>query len=173
MSGSGTVKGNFKSNEKYPTPSIMQTFRNMSQTDWLYKAASYYDRAISYLQLYLRQALPRHETSSTNSISPSDLAGPRSATAGVRLTKWTLVASIVSDDQSLATAKNYQETPTLNETLEGRLRAQMRSIQCESWEAYLRGSIQLPNIDWNANQDLAPLTDSKAKGRRGRKGRCG
>jgi hypothetical protein len=76
--------GNFKSNGKNPTPSIMQTFRNVSQTGWLYKAASYYDRAISYLQLYLRQALPRQETDSANDISPTNLPGPDSATVGVR-----------------------------------------------------------------------------------------
>jgi hypothetical protein len=67
-------EGNSRLDGNYRTPSVMQTFRDASQTDWLYKAASYYDRAISYLQLYLRQALPRHETASDGI----------SATAGVR-----------------------------------------------------------------------------------------
>jgi hypothetical protein len=39
----------------------------------------------------------------------------------------------------------------------------MRLIERESWEACLRGSVQLLNLDWNANRDLAPLTGSKSK----------
>lgn len=104
--------GNSKSNEKYPTPSIMQTFRNVSQTDWLYKAASYYDRAISYLQLYLRQALPRHETNSTNDISPTNLPGPDSATASVR---GSFHISIAHETRDIATRPFSQ--PMLDDLL--------------------------------------------------------
>jgi hypothetical protein len=62
--------------DKYSTPSIMQLYGHSTQVDRLYKAASYYDRAISYLQLYLRQALPRHETTFVADNPTSNIAMP-------------------------------------------------------------------------------------------------
>lgn len=55
-------------------PATTQISGDAAKTDWSYKAATYYDRAISYLQLYLRQALPSHETTSSDGIQASGVA---------------------------------------------------------------------------------------------------
>jgi hypothetical protein len=57
--------------DKYSFPSVMQLYGYSTQVDWLYKAATYYDRAISSLQLYLRQALPGHETTFVDDNPPA------------------------------------------------------------------------------------------------------
>ena len=73
------------------------------------------------------------------------------------LAKLTTVVAIVSDDRSVAAATEKQETSTLQRDAGKAALAQMRPMERESWEAYLRRLIQLPYMHWNANQDLAPL----------------
>jgi hypothetical protein len=66
--------------------------------------------------------------------------------------------AIVSDDRSGPAATEEQGTSTLQRAVGKAALAQMRPMERESWEAYLREAIQLPYIDWNVNQDLAPLS---------------
>jgi hypothetical protein len=41
--------------------------------------------------------------------------------------------------------------------------AQMRPLEYESWKAYLEGCIKLPNIDWEMNQDITPVSEKALK----------
>jgi hypothetical protein len=86
-----------RSGEKCSTPSIMQLYSHSKQVDWLYKAASYYDRAISYLQLYLRQALPRHETAFVGDKPPTNIAIPNSLGDTSRESRQILIACETRD----------------------------------------------------------------------------
>ena len=84
----------------------------------------------------------------TGSKIPDDFALPTpNDDPSTLITKLAMVAPIASDNRNLAPAKNHQETSTLERDTGGAASAQTRSIKCESWEAYPRGSIQLPNID--------------------------
>ena len=66
--------------------------------------------------------------------------------------------AIVSEDRRVAAAAEDQETSTLQRDAGKAALAQMRPMERESWEAYLKGLIQLPYMDWNTNQDPAPLS---------------
>lgn len=39
----------------------------------------------------------------------------------------------------------------------------MRPVEHESWEAYLKGQVQLPHMDWETNQSPAPTSKKSLK----------
>jgi hypothetical protein len=39
----------------------------------------------------------------------------------------------------------------------------MRPREHDSWKAYLKGSIQLPDMDWEGDQDLGPIAKKPLK----------
>ena len=94
----GRINGDERSSdEKYSTPAFMQLYGKSTQVNWLYKAASYYDRAISYLQLYLRQALPGHEILSSEGSSHTNFAVPESLSTNGRESRLISIAQQTRD----------------------------------------------------------------------------
>ena len=62
------------------------------------------------------------------------------------LAKLTTVVAVVSDYRSVAAATEEQGTSTIQRDVGKAALAQMRPMERESWDAYLRGAVQLPDI---------------------------
>jgi hypothetical protein len=83
--------------EEFLTPAIMQIYGHSNHIDWSYKAATYYDRAISYLQLYLCQALPRYEITSLDGNHPANHTVSDSESTSTRGTRQISIAHEIRD----------------------------------------------------------------------------
>jgi hypothetical protein len=77
----------------------------------------------------------------------------------VLLSKLDTFIDTVSSDRSIADATNFQATATpLGKTVVEAAQAQMPLVEHEYWEAFLRGSIRLPDIDWSVDREDEPTS---------------
>jgi hypothetical protein len=70
------------------------------------------------------------------------------------LSKLDTFIDTVSSDRSIADATNFQATAApLGKNVVDAAQAQMPLMEHQYWEAFLRGSIRLPDIDWSVDRE--------------------
>lgn len=70
----------------------------------------------------------------------------------------------VSSDRSIADATNFQATAVpLGKNVVEAARAQMPLMGHEYWEAFLRRSVHLPDINWSVDREDKPTSKKALK----------
>jgi len=80
------------------------------------------------------------------------------------LSKLDTFIDTVSSDRSIADATSFQATAApLGKIVAEAAQAQMPLIEHQYWEAFLRGSIRLPEIDWSVDREDEPTSKKSLK----------
>ena len=74
-----------------------------------------------------------------------------------------MTVDVISTNGSLAAATNCRATPIPERDAAKAAEAQMRPVEHDSWKAYLKGSIQLPDMNWEESQDRTPIVKNSLR----------
>ena len=79
------------------------------------------------------------------------------------LTKLTAIANTINNRDSVAVATEFYVKTEPDRNPEKAAVTEMTVRESEDWKAYLRGTIQLPKMNWEADQEEVPISKKPLK----------